>query len=155
MRPCFMGPLKGNVTGVGLQVHARTFLCLSCPSSSMFNNDASCGGEGGDQCCWCCCHFMWLWMPVHEPHIHPQVGQGSPNVGVMPAPLWCLGVMYLFGHSGKGDLPGWSIECQGFKMDGAALQWVFGIVLIFLWERFSLGWKNIYTMLQINALIGT
>lgn len=42
-----MGPLKGNVTGVGLQVHARTFLCLSCPSSSMFNNDASCGGEGG------------------------------------------------------------------------------------------------------------
>lgn len=39
-----MGPLKGNVTGVGLQVHARTFLRLSCPSCSMFNNDASCRG---------------------------------------------------------------------------------------------------------------
>lgn len=53
---------------------------------------------------------------MHEPHIHPQVGQGSPNVGVNAGtplvlgtffgPPLLVGVMYLFGHSGKGELPG-------------------------------------------------
>lgn len=59
----------------------------------------------------------------------PQMVQGNQDVGIMLATLWChwkrlsvlpllVGVMYLFGHHVTGDLPGHSIECQRFKMDG-------------------------------------
>lgn len=162
MRPCFMGPLKGNVTGVGLQVHARTFLRLSCPSCSMFNNDASCRGWGGVG------SALLMLLPFHVAVEASAWATHSSTGGARQCQGKCRHPSSV-GHIFRSSSVGW---CNVFvwsfwqRWPSRVIYWVPGVqdgwcsASVGLWHcpcENALVWgeKNIYTMLQINALIDT